>query len=47
MEPLSFANMQGEGKINLAEIVVNRGAKSVNEVFETAWEMETVKATQE
>ena len=46
-EPLAFANMQGEGKIDPAEHVVNFGAKFVNEVFETAWKMETAKARQE
>ena len=46
-EPLAFADMQGEGKIDLAELVANRGAKFVNEVFETAWEMETTKTRQE
>lgn len=44
-EPLAFANIQGEGKIDLAELVVKRAAKFVNEVFGTAWEMETAKAT--
>ena len=32
----AFANMQEEEKIDLAELIVNRGAKIVNEVFETA-----------
>ena len=45
--PIAFANLQGEGNIDLAELIVNRGAKIVNEVFETAQEMKTSKATQE
>ena len=36
---------RGEGKIDLAELSEKRGAKFVNEVFETTWEMETAKAT--
>ena len=45
--PIAFANLQGEGNIDLAELIVNRGAKIVNEVFETAWEMETENVKQE
>jgi len=32
-----------EGKIDLAEFIVNRGAKVVAEVLETTWEMENSK----
>lgn len=45
---LAFANMQrGEGKTDLAEFVINRGSKVVNELIATAWEMESAQATQE
>jgi pterin-4a-carbinolamine dehydratase len=40
-DALAFAQIQkDEGKPNLAEFIVNRGVKTVNEVIATAWEME-------
>ena len=45
---LALAHMQkNEGKSDMAEFIVNRGSKVVNEVLRTAWEMEEVKAAQE
>lgn len=35
-----------EGKTDLAEFVVNRGSKVVNDVIETTWEMEKAKDAQ-
>ena len=43
-ELLAFADQQKEeGKTDIAEFVVNRGARVVAEVIETAWEMKTAK----
>ena len=40
-ELLAFARQQKlEGKTDIAEFIVNRGAKVVSEVLDTAWEME-------
>ena len=45
---LALAHMQkNEGKTDMAEFIVNRGSKVVNEVLRTAWEMEEAKAAQE
>ena len=45
---LALAHMQkNEGKSDMAEFIVNRGSKVVNEVLRTAWEMEEAKAAQE
>ena len=45
---LAFAHMQkNEGKTDVAEFIVNRGAKVVNDAIQTAWEMEGAKAAQE
>lgn len=45
---LAFAHMQkNEGKTDMAEFIVNRGSKVVNEVIATAWEMEEAKTAQE
>ena len=47
-ELLAFSNQQRqEGKTDLAEFIVNRGKKAVNEVISTAWEMESAQKTQE
>ena len=47
-ELLAFSNQQREeGKTDLAEFIVNRGKKVVNEVIDTAWEMESAQKTQE
>ena len=47
-ELLAFSNQQRqEGKTDLAEFIVNRGKKAVNEVIATAWEMESAQKTQE
>ena len=47
-ELLVFSNQQRpEGKTDLAEFIVNRGKKVVNEVIATAWEMESAQKTQE
>ena len=47
-ELLAFSNQQRqEGKTDLAEFIVNRGKKVVNEVIATAWEMESAQKTQE
>ena len=35
-----------EGKSDLAEFIVNRGNKVVDEIINTAWEMETAKCAQ-
>ena len=44
---LALAHMQkNEGKTDMAEFIVNRGSKVVNEVLRTAWEMEEAKAAQ-
>ena len=44
-ELLAFANSQRtEGKTDLAEFLVNRGTRVVNELIETTWEMQTAKA---
>ena len=41
-ELLAFSNQQRqEGKTDLAEFIVNRGKKAVNEVIATVWEMES------
>ena len=46
-ELLAFSNQQREeGKTDLAEFIVNRGKKVVNEVIATAWEMESAQKTQ-
>lgn len=43
-ELLAFSNRQREeGKIDLAEFVVNRGKKVVSEVIATAWEMQSAQ----
>ena len=43
-ELLAFADQQKEeGKTDIAEFVVNRGARVVAEVIQTAWEMKTAK----
>ena len=43
-ELLAFADQQKEeGKTDIAEFVVNRGARVVAEVIGTAWEMKTAK----
>ena len=43
---LAYANMQkNEGKTVLAEFVMNRGTKVVNELFEAAWEMHKAQET--
>ena len=45
---LALAHMQkNEEKTDMAEFIVNRGSKVVNEVLRTAWEMEEAKAAQE
>ena len=47
-ELLAFSNKQREeGKTDLAEFIVNRGKKVVNEVIATAWEMESAQKTEE
>lgn len=47
-ELLAFSNQQREeGKTDLAQFIVNRGKKVVNEVIATAWEMESAQRTQE
>lgn len=43
---LAYANGQKrEGKTDLTEFVVNRGAKAVNELIHTAWEMHKAEET--
>ncbi len=45
---LAFAHMQkNEGKTDIAEFIVNRGAKVVNDTIQTAWETEGAKAAEE
>ena len=45
-ELLTYANGQKrEGKTDLAEFVVNRGAKAVNELIHTAWEIHKAEET--
>ena len=45
---LAFSNQQRqEGKTDLAEFIVNRGKKAVNEVIATAWELESAQKTHE
>ena len=45
-ELLAYANGQKrEGKTDLAKFVVNRGAKAVNELTHTAWEMHKAEET--
>ena len=44
---LAFAQMQkNEGKTDIAEFILNRGAKVVNDAIQTAWEMDGAKAAQ-
>ena len=46
-DALAFALMQkNEGKTELAEFIINRGVKTVNEAIATAWEMEGAKSKQ-
>ena len=46
-DALAFAFMQkNEGKTDLAEFIINRGVKTVNEAIATAWEMEGAKSKQ-
>lgn len=46
-DALAFACMQkNEGKTDLAEFIINRGVKTVNEAIATAWEMEGAKPKQ-
>ena len=48
IDALALAHMQkNEGKIDMAEFIVSRGSKVVNEVLRTAWEMKEAKAAQE
>ena len=47
-ELLAYANMQRqEGKTDLAEFVMNRGTKVVNELISNTWEMKSAKETLE
>lgn len=44
---LALAHQQkSEGKTDLAEFIVNRGNKAVNELIATSWDMETATETQ-
>ena len=46
-DALAFAFMQkNEGKTDLAEFIINRGVKTVNEAIATAWEMEGATSKQ-
>ncbi len=45
---LAFAHMQkNERKTDIAEFIVKRGAKVVNDAIQTAWGMEGAKASRE
>ena len=37
---------KNEGKTDLAEFIINRGVKTVNEAIATAWEMEGATSKQ-
>ena len=43
-DALAFALMQKNHKKDLAEVIINRGVKTVNEAMTTAWEMEIAKS---
>ena len=47
MHWLLHSSMQkNEGKTDLAEFIINRGVKTVNEAIATAWEMEGATSKQ-
>ena len=46
-EPLAFANMRGGRKDRPSRVHHKQASKFVNDLFETTWEMEMAKASQE